>query len=471
MGVLSHLQPERVFGYFEALCGIPHGSGNTGAVSEYCLSVAAELGLEARRDGANNVLIRKPASPGYESHPPVILQAHLDMVCEKDPGVDFDFTTDPLKLRIEGDWIAAEGTTLGGDDGSGVALALALLADATLAHPPLEVLLTSDEETGMDGAAALDGAWLTGRRMINLDCGEEGVFTLGCGGGAKARLTLPLVWAENAAPCWKITVDGLLGGHSGAEIHTGRQNANKLMGLLLTRLPEGWRLVEMAGGQKDNVITSRCVCTVASPVSPAQIAAAFVAENRVEADPGLTVTVTAAPIAPVAADAATSAAAARLLEALPFGVQAMHPKLEWLVETSLNMGVVSTSGDGLQVSLSVRSAEKAKKLALLERLQGIITAFGGSYAESDHYPAWEYQENSPLQQVMLGTYRQFTGKEPVISVTHAGLECGLLGEKLPGLDTVSMGPTQEHIHSPKERLCISSVGRTYAYLCEALKAL
>ncbi|MBQ8683828.1 MAG: aminoacyl-histidine dipeptidase [Clostridia bacterium] len=471
MSVLGHLQPERVFAYFEALCGIPHGSGNTRAVSDYCLGVAAELGLEAKQDEANNVLIRKPATPGYESHPPVILQAHLDMVCEKEPGVDFDFTTDPLKLRIEGDWIAAEGTTLGGDDGSGVALALAVLADSTLQHPALEVVLTSDEETGMDGAAALDAGWLTGRRMINLDCGEEGVFTLGCGGGAKAKLTLPLAWAVNTTACWQITVDGLLGGHSGAEIHIGRQNANILMGRLLATLPTGWRLVDIAGGQKDNVITSRCVCTVAAEGSPMAEAAAFAEANRIEADPGLTVTVAAVPVAEMAADEATSANAARLLAALPYGVQAMHPKLDWLVETSLNLGVLSADREGLHVSLSVRSAEKAKKLALLGRLQEIISAHGGSYAESDHYPAWEYQENSPLQQVMLGTYRRFTGKEPVISVTHAGLECGLFSEKLPGLDTVSMGPTQEHIHSPKERLCISSVGRTYAYLCEVLKAL
>ncbi len=471
MSVLGHLQPQQVFAHFEALCSIPHGSGNTKAVSDYCLSVASRLGLEAEQDAANNVIIRKPATPGYESHPPVILQAHLDMVCEKEPEVAFDFTTEPLRLHIEGDWIAAEGTTLGGDDGSGVALALAVLEDHTLSHPPLEVLLTSDEETGMVGAGALDGSRLTGRRMINLDCGEEGVFTLGCGGGAKARLSLPITWADNTTPCWKITVDGLLGGHSGAEIHTGRQNANSLMGRLLTTLPSGWRLVDIAGGQKDNVITSRCVCTVACAEIPATIVTAFVEENRVDADPGLTVSVEPAPLAALAADEDTSAKAARLLAALPYGVQAMHPKLSWLVETSLNLGVLAMKEDSLYISLSVRSAEKAKKLALLKKLHSISDAYGCRYEESDHYPAWEYQENSPLQQVMLGIYRQFTGKEPVISVTHAGLECGILGEKLPGLDTVSMGPTQEHIHSPKERLCISSVGRTYAYLCQALKAL
>ncbi|MBQ8751584.1 MAG: 5-(carboxyamino)imidazole ribonucleotide mutase [Clostridia bacterium] len=284
MGILSHLQPERVFHYFEALCGIPHGSGNTRAVSDYCLEVAGELGREAERDEANNVILRKPASSGYEQHPTVILQAHLDMVCEKEPGVAFDFATDGLRLLVEGDWVTADGTTLGGDDGIGVALILALLEAEDLPHPPLEALLTTDEETGMGGAIALDGGRLTGRRMINLDCDEEGVFTVGCAGGARARLTLPLTWAENDAPCWELVVDGLTGGHSGAEIHTGRQNANKLMGELLTRLPEGWRLVDMAGGQKDNVITSRCVCIVAAPAIPEELLAAFAAAHRTPAE-------------------------------------------------------------------------------------------------------------------------------------------------------------------------------------------
>ncbi len=471
MGILSHLQPERVFHYFEALCGIPHGSGNTRAVSDYCLEVAGELGLEAERDEANNVILRKPASSGYEQHPTVILQAHLDMVCEKEPGMAFDFATDGLRLLVEGDWVTADGTTLGGDDGIGVALILALLEAEDLPHPPLEALLTTDEETGMGGAIALDGGRLTGRRMINLDCDEEGVFTVGCAGGARARLTLPLTWAENDAPCWELVVDGLTGGHSGAEIHTGRQNANKLMGELLTRLPEGWRLVDMAGGQKDNVITSRCVCTVAAPAIPEELLATFAAAHRTPADPAVTVTACPVAVAAMAADPASSAAAARFLVEAPYGVQAMHQKLENLVETSLNLGILTVADGALSAAFSVRSAEGAKKLALLERLRALSAAYGGTYADGDHYPAWEYREDSPLRQVMLEVYRQVTGREATAAGIHAGLECGLLAEKLPGLDTVAMGPDLVDIHSPKERLSISSVERTYRYLRAVLAAL
>ena len=258
MAVLGELAPRQVFRYFEELCGIPHGSGNTKAISEYCMAFARRHGLDAEQDAYNNVLIRKPGSAGYENHPPVILQGHLDMVCEKEPECTIDFARDGLELFVEGDWIGARGTTLGGDDGIAVAMGLAILEDDTLAHPPLEVLFTTDEETGMDGAVGLDASRLKGRTLINADSEEEGVLTVGCAGGARAELRIPVTREPVSAPCYTVTVDGLIGGHSGAEIHKGRLNSNIVMGRFLQSLPEGFRLVKLVGVRAGGGGPHRC---------------------------------------------------------------------------------------------------------------------------------------------------------------------------------------------------------------------
>ena len=280
MAVLDTLAPRRVFHYFEELCGIPHGSGNTKAISDFCMAFARQHGLDAEQDAYNNVLIRKPGSAGYETHPPVILQGHLDMVCEKEPERSIDFTRDGLELFLDGDWIGARGTTLGGDDGIAVAMGLAILEDDTLAHPPLEVLFTTDEETGMDGAVGLDASRLKGRTLINADSEEEGVLTVGCAGGARAELRIPVTREPVDAPCYTVTVDGLIGGHSGAEIHKGRLNANIVMGRFLQSLPEGFRLVTLAGGLKDNAIPRQTVCVLAGD-DPTAAASAFAAAAQI----------------------------------------------------------------------------------------------------------------------------------------------------------------------------------------------
>lgn len=470
MAVLGELAPRQVFRYFEELCGIPHGSGNTKAISEYCMAFARRHGLDAEQDAYNNVLIRKPGSAGYENHPPVILQGHLDMVCEKEPECTIDFARDGLELFVEGDWIGARGTTLGGDDGIAVAMGLAILEDDTLAHPPLEVLFTTDEETGMDGAVGLDASRLKGRTLINADSEEEGVLTVGCAGGARAELRIPVTREPVSAPCYTVTVDGLIGGHSGAEIHKGRLNSNIVMGRFLQSLPEGFRLVKLVGGLKDNAIPRQTVCLLAGE-DPTAAAAAFTAANRIPADPELTVTVAPAPAAATAVTAADSRRVAAFLTTVKNGVQAMSRHIDGLVETSLNLGVLELEETALRATFSVRSSVGASKTALLADLEQTAAAFGGTYSSHGHYPAWEYREVSPLRDVMVAVYEKLTGQKPVVKAIHAGLECGLFSEKLPGLDAVSFGPRMRDIHTTRERLCISSTGRTYAYLCRVLEKL
>ncbi len=470
MAVLDTLAPRRVFHYFEELCGIPHGSGNTKAISDFCMAFARQHGLDAEQDAYNNVLIRKPGSAGYETHPPVILQGHLDMVCEKEPERSIDFTRDGLELFLDGDWIGARGTTLGGDDGIAVAMGLAILEDDTLAHPPLEVLFTTDEETGMDGAVGLDASRLKGRTLINADSEEEGVLTVGCAGGARAELRIPVTREPVDAPCYTVTVDGLIGGHSGAEIHKGRLNANIVMGRFLQSLPEGFRLVTLAGGLKDNAIPRQTVCVLAGD-DPTAAASAFAAAAQIPADPDLTITVAPAPAAKTAVTAADSRRVAEFLATVKNGVQAMSRHIEGLVETSLNLGVLELEEAALRATFSVRSSVGESKTALLADLEQTAAAFGGTYSSHGHYPAWEYREVSPLRDVMVAVYEEQTGEKPVVKAIHAGLECGLFSEKLPGLDAVSFGPRMRDIHTTRERLCISSTERTYAYLCRVLERL
>lgn len=471
MRILEGLQPQRVFAHFEDICAIPHGSANMEAISRFCLDFAKNLGLECWRDELYNVVIKKPAAPGYENHPPVILQGHLDMVCEKVPGSSFDFDTDGLRLLVDGDYVTADGTTLGGDDGIAIAMIMTILEDDTLPHPPIEAVFTVDEETGLFGAAGLDTSRLAGRRLINLDSEEEGTITVGCAGGARADIRLPLTTTAVDMPCYQLTVTGLLGGHSGAEIHKGRQNANILMGHLLHGLPEGWRLVDIAGGQKDNAIPRHTVCTIAAPYDPSAYTDAFVSANRIHTDPGLVVTVTPATHHTMAVTPADSAKAACFLATVKNGIQAICGDIPGLPQTSLNLGILQREQGHLTATFSVRSAVESEKTALLYDLRDIAVHFGGTYEDRAHYPAWEYVKNSPLQQVMVAAYEAQHGKKPAVAVIHAGLECGLFSAKMPGLDAVSIGPDNEDIHTTEERMSIPSVARTYAYLLAVLKKL
>lgn len=469
--MLEKTAPERVFHYFEAISAIPRGSGNTKAVSDYCVNFAKQHGLEYVQDALNNVIIKKKASKGFENHETVILQGHLDMVCEKEADVDFDFLKDGLNLRLDGDLLSAEGTTLGADDGIAVAMILAVLEDDTLVHPPLEAVFTIDEETGMDGAEGLDVSLLKGSTLINLDSGEEGVLTVGCAGGAKVDLFLPLTREKNSLACKKITVSGLLGGHSGIDINKGRLNADKLLVSLLSSLEHEFKLVSICGGFKDNVIPNACECVIAAEFDPTAAAEAFLKKNLPETDSGLKITVEPAEGAEECFDLSSTKRLLEFLGALPCGVASMSAEMEGLVQSSSNVGVLKTEENGVSCVMSVRSSVAAEKQQLLDKIEGEANRFGAQIKTHGHYPAWEYRKASRLRETMVSVFKKLYGKEPTVETVHAGLECGLFSEKFKNFDAVSAGPDMWDIHTVNERLSVSSTERTYKYLCNCLKEL
>lgn len=490
MSVLAKLEPERVFYYFETLCGIPHGSYHTKEISDYCVSVAKKLGLQVRQDQWNNVIIWKPASKGCENAPVVMLQGHLDMVCEKEAGYSHDFEKDGLTLLIEDGYVTAQGTTLGGDDGIAVAMCLAILEDDTLVHPPLEIVLTTEEEVGMDGALGLDTSDLKAKYLLNLDSEEEGVLTVGCAGGSTLELHLPYTLIEGTGTPYQLKISGLLGGHSGVEIHKGRANSNQLMGQLLSELAEtiSYELISIDGGQKHNVIPRETVACLAlsSQESVAQAQTVIQrclelfteaygdseTEIQVELEPcGVEYKVKNGHV--TVFDPDTKHRLLQLLMALPNGVQAMSQSVPGLPETSLNLGVLSTRPEGqseIYFELSNRSSNAAALTLLEKKIQAIAKANGCSYNIQSEYPGWSYRKDSQLRDVMLDIYTRMFQKQAKVEIIHAGLECGILASKMPGLDIVSIGPDILDIHTPEERMSIESVARTYEYVLEILKA-
>ena len=469
MQVLADLQPARVFHHFEALCAIPHGSGNTKAISDHCAAFAVSHGLAYEQDEWNNIIIRKPASAGMENRPTVILQGHLDMVCEKDADVTLDFTKDGLLLAHDEQYVFARGTTLGGDDGIAVAMALAVLEDDSIPHPALEALFTTDEETGMFGAEGLDVRKLKGRTLVNIDSEAEGILTVSCAGGARAELSMELKSQPLDDTCIRITLGGLSGGHSGTEINKGLQNANIMLARFLKTLPP-CRLVSIAGGSKDNAIPREASAVIAGTID-LEAAERFIDENRVETDRGLFINISPVEKVEKAFSTVDSARVIGLLNAVPNGVQAMCRDLPELVETSLNLGILTSSETDIKASFAVRSSVNQAKTALLEKLKETAFAFGGRYEDYGHYPAWEYRKDSPLRDVMVNTFEKLYGHAPTVEAIHAGLECGIFSDRIKGLDAVSIGPDILDIHTSREKLDIASVGRTYSYLLEILKNL
>ncbi len=477
-GKLAGLAPASVFSYFEAICAIPHGSGNTKQISDYLVSFAKEQGIRYRQDEWNNVVLFQEGTSGYENHAPVILQGHMDMVCEKDEDCTINMETDGLDVRHDGTHIFAQGTTLGGDNGIAVAYALALLADKTIAHPPLEIIITVDEETGMEGAAGVDLSDLQGRTMINLDSEDEGIFTVSCAGGVRGTIHLPVERRVVYGPCVRLTVEGLQGGHSGVEIHKNRANANKVLAELLSRVQKVMPIciTKLQGGAKDNAIPrSATVTFVALGMQPERmndIAAQLETEIRTQFDEP-NVKIYGDNVDALGGNALTSESTAKviaLLNAAPNGVQSWSEDIAGLVQTSLNLGVMNLAQE-LTLTFAVRSSVNQEKRDLLKRLEELARFHGGTYTEMGDYPAWEYRKNSPLRDVMVGTYREMFGKEPQVVAIHAGLECGMLSEKLPGLDCVSIGPDMLDIHTSREKLDIASTRRTWEFLLEILKAL
>ena len=470
MGKLKKLRPERVFYYFEEICAIPHGSGDTEKISDYCEEFAKRNNLEYVREEIGNVIIRKPATLGKENCPAIILQGHLDMVCEKEANLNFDFQKDSLNIDIDGDFVFAHGTTLGGDDGIAVAMCLALLEAKDISHPALEVLFTVDEETGMYGAQALDGSLLSGRRLINIDSEEEGIFTVSCAGGVRAELTLPIEYEVNKMPCYKVTVEGLIGGHSGVEIHKGRLNSNKVAGAFLSKL-NNYRLISINGGMKDNAIPVFTQMIIATNEDLSFVADEFVKNTVVETDPDLKINIKQCDKCEKCLTAESSEKTAQFLSTVPNGIIKWSDHIENLVETSLNLGVLKTKENVVTASFGVRSSVNDDKLKLIKELDAFIRKFGGKMKAEGYYPAWEYCEESALRDTMCEVYEEITGNAPLVVAIHAGLECGLLSEKLPGLEAVSIGPNMFDIHTPRERLSVSSVERVYNYLIKLLEVM
>ncbi len=475
---LAELQPASVFAIFEKLCEIPHGSGNTKAISDYIVGFAKENGIRYIQDELNNVLLFAPGTPGYEDHAPVILQGHMDMVCEKDEDCDIDMQTQGLDIDHDAEYIFAKGTTLGGDDGIAVAYAMAILVDKTIPHPPLEVIITVDEETGMFGAAGIDLSMLKGRTMLNLDSEDEGIFTVSCAGGARGTICLPLERRVVYGPCVRLTVEGLQGGHSGVEIHKNRANANKVMGEFLSRVQLLMPLciTKLQGGAKDNAIPRSCQVTLVAMGMHIErindIAEQLQRELRENYDEPEAI-VRGDDVDAMGGNALTTECTAKviaLLNAAPNGVQSWSQDIDGLVQTSLNLGVVEM-GEELKMTFAVRSSVNQEKRELLDRLKELADFHGAGYSEVGDYPAWEYKKDSTLREMMVSTYERLYGKAPQVVAIHAGLECGLLSEKLPGLDCVSIGPNMQDIHTSREKLSIASTQRTWAFLLEILKNL
>ena len=477
MAVLNHLEPQRVFRFFEELCAIPHGSGNTKAVSDWLVDFAKARGLRYVQDQLNNVVIFRDATPGYESAEPVILQGHMDMVCEKEPGCTKDMAAEGLDLVLEDDTVSARGTTLGGDDGIAVAMAMAILDDDSLSHPAIEAIFTVDEETGMYGAEGLDVSVLKGRRMLNMDSEDEGVFTVSCAGGARADCCLPVTRSAFSAPVLEISVTGLVGGHSGAEIDKGRANSSMLLGRVLCALEEktDLRVISVCGGLKDNAIPTGAQALISANAEvTAEVCRRMTQSLREEyrvTDPDVEVTVEPAETAMLPMDAVSTRRAVCLLVCHPNGVQVMSADIPGLVQTSLNMGILTTDETAVHLSSSVRSSVESQKQMLLQRIACLTAELGGETSTRGEYPGWAYLPDSPLRDLMVEVFTDQYGYEPKVEAIHAGLECGLFSAKLPGLDCVSFGPDLKEIHTFRESMSVASVQRVYAMVVETLKRM
>ncbi len=477
MAVLENIKPERVMYYFEKLSSVPHGSKNTWAATALCREFARENDLEYIEDELGNCVIKKEAYPGYEDAPAVIIQGHLDMVCEKSSDCDIDMSKEGLKLGVSGDEIFARGTTLGGDDGIAVAMALALLEDKSLPHPAIEALFTVDEEIGMIGATAFDASVLKGKMLINLDSEDEGVFTVSCAGGVVASCTIPVSREEFKGNAYKISISGLKGGHSGAEIDRGRANADVLMGRVLNALDKegNIRIVEVNGGLKDNAIPASSNAVVISAFDPQKTAERFqdifaheyvIAEDSIQINTEKAEKLLFSPM-----DKSSTKRIITALCTFPNGIQSMSLEIENLVKTSLNLGILKTEEKNVTASFCVRSSVFTEKQALTDRLQLLTESLGGSIVLEGDYPPWEYMRESRLRDVMTEVFVRMYNKEPIIEAIHAGIECGILSGKIPGLECVSIGPDIMDIHTPSERMSISSVNRVWEYLLEVLKSI
>ncbi len=475
---LNDLQPKEVFRYFYEICRIPHGSYNIDAISDYLVAFAKQRNLEVVQDELKNVIIKKAATAGYENEETLILQGHMDMVAVKDAEADIDLEKEPLRLNFKDGCLYAEGTSLGGDDGIAIAYALAILDSDSIKHPALEVVITVNEEVGMDGAIGIDLSDLKGTRLLNIDSEEEGVLLTSCAGGMRVHAVLPVNKVPLEGTCVEITLSGLKGGHSGAEIHHGRANANHTMGRILAELSKkmSFGIVEISGGEKDNAIPLYAESILAvkdadMALMKAELEALEAMLNNEYAGKEENILITLRKLDNDSATMADEPSTKRIYEYLctvPDGVIAMSGLNPGFVETSLNLGVLKLTEAGLEADYALRSSIEQSKLFLRDRVDMITRAFGGICEFSGDYPGWEYKAVSPLRDKMIRVYEECYGSSPEVTAIHAGLECGILLEKKKDLDCISFGPDIYDIHTTKERMPVYSVKRTWEYLLAVL---
>ncbi|WP_353095931.1 aminoacyl-histidine dipeptidase [Tissierella praeacuta] len=481
MNKLEGLEPKRVFYYFEELSKIPRCSYNEQNVSNYIKDLGEKLGFETIQDEVFNVIIRKPATSGYESSEGVIIQGHMDMVCEKEDDSNHDFNKDPIKLEIDGDYIHGDKTTLGADNGIAVAMGLAILENNRLEHPSIEFLFTTSEETEMDGAFGLSEDILMGTRLLNIDSEEEGVLVTGSAGGELIEVRIPIEYGE-VSESYEINIEvrGLMGGHSGMEIHKPRGNSNKILNNILKEIKEtiDIKLVSIAGGTKDNAIPRQSIAKIAVKSEDLskfndkieEIRKRIIDENKSE-EPELNIVVTKGNLVSKTLSKKVLDSIIQLLEVIPTGVFTRLPQNEEIVESSSNLAIIKTEEEQIIIQASLRSSAESVLSKLREKIIKEIESTNASYNISGNYPEWEYKSESKLRDAALNLYQEMFGKEMESTVIHAGLECGVFAKKYPELDIISFGPNMYDVHTPKERLSISSTKRTYEYLIQLLKRL
>lgn len=479
MSVLENLQPQKVFHYFEEICNIPHGSRNTKQISDYLVQFAKDRNLTCYQDELNNVIIKKDATTGYEASEPIIIQGHMDMVCEKENDCDIDFEKDGIRLMIDGDFVTADGTTLGGDDGIAVAYALAILDSDDISHPALEVVITVDEEIGMLGAFDMDLSMLKGHKMLNIDSDVEGHFLTSCAGGMSLIADIPVKRTTQVGLAAEIVLTGLVGGHSGSEIDKEHGNADILMGRVFSALADvtPFGVITMAGGLKDNAIPRECKAAILLPEESLATACdalkaleTALKNEYIKSDAGIQILVQ--PMGIQKADILDYASVNRVLcylRMVPNGILHMSQVMPGLVETSLNLGILELTEESLHTVTSIRSSVSSRKEDVKNRVAMVVELLGGEITIEGDYPAWEYKDKSDVRTEIAAVYKDLFGEEPVFEAIHAGLECGIFSEKIKDLDCVSFGPNNYDIHTPKERLSISSTERMWRLILEFLK--
>mgnify|MGYP004628392457 FL=1 len=479
MSVLENLQPQKVFHYFEEICNIPHGSRNTKQISDYLVQFAKDRNLICYQDELNNVIIKKDATAGYEASEPIIIQGHMDMVCEKENDCDIDFEKDGIRLMIDGDFVTADGTTLGGDDGIAVAYALAILDSDDIPHPALEVVITVDEEIGMLGAFDMDLSMLKGHKMLNIDSDVEGHFLTSCAGGMSLIANIPVKRTTQVGLAAEIVLTGLVGGHSGSEIDKEHGNADILMGRVFSALADvtPFGVITMAGGLKDNAIPRECKAAILLPEESLATACdalkaleAALKNEYIKSDAGIQILVQ--PMGIQKADILDYASVNRVLcylRMVPNGILHMSQVMPGLVETSLNLGILELTEEALHTVTSIRSSVSSRKEDVKNRVAMVVELLGGEITIEGDYPAWEYKDKSDVRTEIAAVYKDLFGEEPVFEAIHAGLECSIFSEKIKDLDCVSFGPNNYDIHTPKERLSISSTERMWRLILEFLK--